>query len=323
MEISITAWDADNTPSQLDPASFSLSDLDQHELVWLNLGGPDTQPQREFLEERIGLPRLAVDDALRDRHPPKFESLEDGWDFLLVRGLDASTDSIDFHTIQLSFFWKGSLLVTRHNAPSVSVQSVTQRIQEGKIKKPRNGGQLSHTLLRTLADRYMPIVLQLESRLEEIEDLLMTQPSDTLLGELLEYSRQLKRLRRIAGYHENCYKRMLSQEVLPGDMTHSELVDLHESAERLNSLSTLQYEITSDLINGYLSISSHRLNQVMRVLTVVTVLFVPLSFMAGIYGMNFNYIPELQFKYGYFVLLGVMATITTGLLIAFRKKHWL
>lgn len=323
MEISITAWQSDQSPSELEPASFSMNDVDRYDLVWINLGGPDTQAQRDYLEQTVGLPRLAVDDALRDRHPPKFESLEDGWDFLLVRGLDATTDSIDFHTIQLSFFWRGPLLVTRHNAPSVSVQSVKQRIAEGKLKKPRSGGQFSHTLLRTLADRYMPIVLQLEGRLEEIEDLLMTNPSDELLGELLEYSRQLKRLRRIASYHENCFRRMLNHEVLPGDMTHSELVDLHESAERLSSLSTLQYEITSDLINGYLSISSHRLNQVMRVLTVVTVLFVPLSFMAGIYGMNFQYIPELQWKYGYFVLLGVMATITTVLLLAFKKKHWL
>jgi magnesium transporter len=85
----------------------------------------------------------------------------------------------------------------------------------------------------------------------------------------------------------------------------------------------MYYDICGDLINGYMSVTSHQLNATMRVLTVITALFVPLTFLAGIYGMNFEYIPELKFEHGYFTLLGVMSVISVGLIALFKKKRWL
>lgn len=108
-----------------------------------------------------------------------------------------------------------------------------------------------------------------------------------------------------------------------GGNDSAQLTDLLEQAERLHSLSSLLYETTGDLTDGYLSVSAHRLNNVMRVLTVVTVLFVPLTFIAGIYGMNFAYIPELAVRWGYFAVIGVMAAIAITLLVLFKRKHWI
>ena len=102
-----------------------------------------------------------------------------------------------------------------------------------------------------------------------------------------------------------------------------EFNDVYEHTERVASLTTLYKDLVDDLMNGYISITSHRLNQIMKVLTVVTVIFLPLTLMVGIYGMNFEYIPELKFQYAYFILLGVMATLVTALLLLFRKIRWL
>ena len=99
--------------------------------------------------------------------------------------------------------------------------------------------------------------------------------------------------------------------------------DLRERLDRLLSLSQMYYDICGDLINGYMSVTSHQLNATMRVLTVITALFVPLTFLAGIYGMNFEYIPELKADNGYFILLGVMAVVSVVLLIVFKRKRWL
>jgi len=98
---------------------------------------------------------------------------------------------------------------------------------------------------------------------------------------------------------------------------------LHERFERLNSLTQIQYEICGDLIDGYISISSHQLNMTMRVLTVITSIFVPLSFLAGLYGMNFAHMPELGARNAYFILLSVMAAIALGLLALFKRKGWI
>ncbi len=321
--IRIQAWAAGATvPEQLEPGAFRLDDCQRYRTVWVDISGDDEQLHRDYLADVLELPKLAIDDAMRLRHPPKFETLVNGWNFILLRGLDADTVDINFRTIQLSFFWRENLLVTRHARPSASIRGVDQLLAVEAPPTPA-AGTLMYLIMRTMADRYLPIVLDLETRLETIEELLITDPSDLLLQELMEYSRQLKKLRRIANYHEVTFRRMLAADARQDWNLHSELTDLHEHAERLASLSNLQYEITTDLINGYLSVASHRLNNVMRVLTVVTVLFVPLTFIAGIYGMNFEYIPELGFRAGYFVVWGVMVTIAVTLLLVFRNKRWI
>ena len=94
-------------------------------------------------------------------------------------------------------------------------------------------------------------------------------------------------------------------------------------AVNLSCLANLYNELANDLMNGYLSLASHRLNNIMKVLTIITCIFVPLSFIAGVYGMNFEVMPELGSRYGYFVILGLMFTIATGLLLGFRRNRWL
>ncbi|GAA4864172.1 magnesium transporter CorA family protein [Luteimonas vadosa] len=321
--IQINAWRGDGTAADLIPVeAFDPGASADARVVWIDLVGDDTDEHRGFLQERLGLPRLAVDDALRLRHPPKYEDLGDGWHLLLMRGFDVGSASIKFGTIQLAVFWRDNLLVTRHVKPSASVVALNESLQDGSVEADR-AWTLLYTLLRKLLDLYLPITLKIEARLEEIEEMLLKRPSDRLLGELMEFSSQLKRLRRIGAYHEKCLDSMRTHRVAPGGAGAAQLTDLFEHAERLHSLASLLYETTSDLMDGYLSVSAHRLNNVMRVLTVVTVLFVPLTFVAGIYGMNFEYMPELKYRWGYFVVLGVMAVMVAGLLALFRRRGWL
>ena len=101
------------------------------------------------------------------------------------------------------------------------------------------------------------------------------------------------------------------------------MTDVQEQLDRLLSLARLYYELTDDLMNGYLSLSSHRLNQIMQTLTIVTVIFVPITFMAGIYGMNFEFIPELGFRSGYFILLGAMLSVVATIVLVFYYRGWL
>lgn len=321
--IEIKAWNGtDNAATAIAAEAFDAKAVADARVVWIDLVGDDPEEHRCFLQQQLGLTKLAVDDALRQRHPPKYEDIEDGWHFLLMRGFDVGSNSIKFGTIQLAIFWRDNVLVTRHVKPSASVAALEQALEDGAVETDENWSLL-YALLRKLLDLYLPITLKIEARLEEIEELLLSRPSDRLLGELMEFSSQLKRLRRIGAYHEKCLDSMRSHQVAPSGSGAAQLTDLLEQAERLHSLSSLLYETTSDLINGYLSVSAHRLNNVMRVLTVVTVLFVPLTFIAGIYGMNFEYIPELKWRWGYFAVIGVMAAMVIGLLALFRRRGWL
>jgi magnesium transporter len=296
---------------------------DERALIWLDLGDEPVGEAGRLLREDFGLHPLAVSDALRERHPPKLEHFGD-YTFLLLRGLSAESKDTDFSTIQLALFVGRRFLVTRHSADSPSTDKLWREAQENAGRLAASPAVLALRLCRIMVDRYLGILLALEPRLEELEDEILSSPRDELLGELAGYKSSLKKLRRIFAYHQQVFSALRNGEYpLFGTEIVHELNDVYEHQERAVSLSGLYYELAVDLVESYISLASHHLNQIMKVLTIVTVIFVPLSFLAGLYGMNFENIPELHARYGYYILLGVMAGIAVTLLALFRKKRWL
>jgi magnesium transporter len=296
---------------------------DERTLIWLDLGDEPPDVTGNLMREEFGLHPLAVSDALRERHPPKLEHFED-YTFLLLRGLSAESKDTDFSTIQLALFVGRRFLVTRHSAQSPSTDQLWREAQENAGRFAAGSAALALRLCRIMVDRYLGILLALEPRLEELEDEILNSPRDELLGELAGYKSDLKKLRRIFAYHQQVFTALRNGDYprFGANIVH-ELNDVFEHQERAVSLSGLYYELAVDLLDSYISLASHHLNQIMKVLTIVTVIFVPLSFLAGLYGMNFEYIPELHAHSGYYVLLGIMAAIVVILLALFRKKRWL
>lgn len=145
------------------------------------------------------------------------------------------------------------------------------------------------------------------------------------MKEIAGYRSRLRRLRRVFSYHktlaEDIWQR--SSPFLGYEESNHVRRDVYDRCERLYSLCQMFYEICGDLVEGHISLSSHNLNQTMKVLTIISALFVPMTFIAGIYGMNFEVMPELGWKYGYFVVLGMMAILATAMLVIFRRIRWL
>ena len=178
--------------------------------------------------------------------------------------------------------------------------------------------------MRFSAVSYLDAMLAFEAKLADLEDAMQEQPNDALMRDLIAYQSRLRKLKRIFSYHERLVQnlrleipqRLIDEE---GDIEHA-LQDLYERCERLHGLCTMYYEICGDLINGYLSLTSHTLSNTIRDLTVLTALFLPPTLIVGIYGMNFDNMPELHWPYGYFIVLAAMAVlgIATGLW-AWRK----
>jgi magnesium transporter len=296
---------------------------DPQSIIWLDIGNHAADATARLLQDEFGIHPLAVNDALRDRHPPKFEAF-DGYTFLLFKGLSADSGDIDCSTIQLALFIGERFLLTRHSGESPSVERLREETGEDSSRMARGPAALALRLARIMVDRYLNIILALEPRLEQMEEELLDSPRDEMLAELGTYKSDLKKLRRTFVYHQQVFTDVeaLGLPGFAGTIKH-EINDVSEHQERVNSLTTLYYELASDLIESYISIASHRLNQVMKILTIITAVFVPLGFLAGVYGMNFDNIPELHFRYGYFILLGVMAGIALMLLFIFRWVRWL
>ena len=295
---------------------------DEDTTLWLDIDGPLDDTMSALLHKRIGLHPLALKDAARDRHPPKIEDFKDHT-FLIFKGLSADSDNIDCSTIQIALFVGERFLVTRHSGKSPGIIKLRNEIEIDLHLFANGAGAMAARLARLFINRYLKILLDLEPRLEYLEESLMGDSGDEILTELVAHKSDLIRLQRIFYYHTQLTEE-LNSELHPGfaaDAQHV-LTDVYEQQERVGSLCTMYYQLASDLIEGYISVSSHRLNQIMRVLTIITAIFVPLSFLAGIYGMNFEHMPELHSRWGYFGLIGVMGLIATSLLIFFRRQGW-
>jgi magnesium transporter len=290
--------------------------------IWVMMEDEPPEDERRLLSEEFGILDLAISDALRDRHPPKIEEFRDNT-FILLKALDAESKSIDLDTIQLSLFVGDRVLVTRSKKHSVSTDAVWRQLLSGEIPPDVSRASLAMRLCRTVADRFLPLLLDVETRLEEMEAELLDRPSDDLLATLVRQKGDLKRVLRILQYHAAVFTEARSKTPQHLAGHDHELNDVQEQLDRLLSLARLYYELTDDLMNGYLSMSAHRLNRIMQTLTIVTVVFVPITFMAGIYGMNFEYMPELPIRGAYFVLLGAMLLVVVSVLWILHRKGWL
>lgn len=291
--------------------------------LWIDLEDEPAGPERALLADTFGINALAIDDAQRKRHPPKIEFF-DKYLFMLLKGFSAETNSIDFSVIHISFFCGRNFLITRHAEVSPSVNAVWKALEDGRFEGERSAPRLLYRVVRTIIDRYSPIVLNLEARLEELEEQMLENARDEILAELVTYNSRLRKLRRIFGYQQAVLGELKNDGgPLLGESCQHEFQDAYEQMERMASLSEMLQHLTGDLINGYISVASHHLNNIMKTLTIASVIFLPLTFVAGIYGMNFENMPELSSRDGYFIVIGVMVFIATSLLFVFRRKRWL
>ncbi|MBU2871920.1 magnesium transporter CorA family protein [Colwellia sp. E2M01] len=297
---------------------------DETTTLWLDLDKVERAREKEILTE-FGCHALAISDAQRDRHPPKVELFDD-YIFLLYRGFVAKEQNLTFEHVQIGLFIGKRILITCHAESSVAINSLFNNTGEKHLA--RSPIHLALKIFHSSCGNYLQQLFDFEAHLEAIEDKFQVSGNDHMMREITAHRSRLVKIRRTFSYHVtigdtlNSYMEDDETDLITEKEIHT-VNDLRERLDRLLSLSQMYYDICGDLINGYMSITSHQLNSTMRILTVITALFVPLTFLAGIYGMNFEYIPELKFENGYFILLGVMAVISVVLIAVFKRKRWL
>lgn len=291
--------------------------------IWVDLEHADPEQERRLLIEQFGIHPLTVQDAQSERHPPKLEVFHNVT-FLLMKGLTADTEDIRFRTLQIAAFVGDRFLITRRNDRSVSIDGVWNDALQGGVDVQRGPAHVLYRIARRVTDRYTKIVLGLELRLDELEDEMFERPDDRLLEELTEYNSRLKKLRRVLTYQHSTMS-SLAQVATPACLVGSrhEFNDVYENTERLASLCSLYQELAVDLMQSYISLTSHRLNQIIKVLTIVTVIFLPLGLIAGLYGMNFQVMPGIARQSGFFLTLIAMTVLAAVLLIVFRRLRWI
>ena len=292
-------------------------------LIWVDFFNMEEGREAGLMAEAFGIDPSVIEDAQKQRFPPKIERYDD-YVFLLLKGLDAATADISFSTIQIALIVGHRFLITRHSGVSPSTDRLWTETEAEPDRIAQGCDGLATSLIAIIIGRYLPILLAVETRLDYLESEVAEKPRDELLTELIGLKSNLTRMRRVTTYHAHVFRGLM--EAPPSQFSPQRktgLADIQEELDRAVSLTALYYDLAADLMDGYISLASHRLNTIMKVLTVVASIFIPLTFFAGIYGMNFEHMPELHYRYAYYVLLGVLLVIGLGLAALFRWKKWL
>ena len=291
--------------------------------LWLDIQSEVTADTRALLRS-FGCDDLAIADCSRTRHPPKVENFRANT-FILFRGITELDDALNLVPQQLGIWVGQNYLITVHKDYSVSIDQLAKQLPDDR--QLHSPSILALRLLHFASGRYLEKLMAAEERITELEDSLLDGNSEEVLKELVTYRSRLRKLRRVFNYHQRIADTLLHDGGAflgtGDDATYHTRRDLYDRCERVLSLSTLYYELCGDLIDGHISLTSHQLNHTMKILTIITAIFVPITFIAGLYGMNFDNMPELHHEYGYYIVLGIIALLAAGMVFLFKKIRWL
>lgn len=293
-------------------------------LHWVDLLGIHDIPLVEQLGRGFGLNSLALEDLLNTEHRPKVENFDDSL-LIILKILDFDAKSRRLTTEQVSIVLGTGAVLSLQEQPGDVFDGVRERLRSPKGRHRQRGADyLAYSLIDSVVDSYFPVLEQLGELLTDIEEELADRPQRPTLQRIHALKRDLMTvrkavwpLREVVSGLEREGSELIDERTLPF------LRDLYEHLVQIIDTVEIYRDSVSGLLDLYLSSVSQRTNEIMKVLTVMATIFIPLTFLVGVYGMNFQYMPELQWQWGYPALWLVMITCAVGMLIAFRMKKWL
>jgi magnesium transporter len=294
--------------------------------TWINIEGLHDVAFLEAIGKHFGFHPLALEDVLNCGQRPKIEDYGTHH-FLVMKSL---IHQETLATEQISFFLSGHFVITLQEVPGDSFDQVRERIRRGKgLIRKAGSGYLVYALVDALIDEFFPVLERYGEKIEDLEAELLRDPSTETIQQIHQIKRELLLLRRMAWPERDVISAMQRAEsdVITPE-TQVFLRDCYDHTIQVIDMIETFRDLSSGMMDVYLSSTSNRMNEVMKVLTIISTIFIPLNFIAGVYGMNFNTeasplnMPELHWYFGYPYALGLMATVGLLLVLYFRRKRW-
>lgn len=302
-----------------------LSFRDRETVTWIDIEGLQDVGLLEGLGHCYGLHPLILEDILNTDQRPKTDDMGD-YLYVVLKMLDFDPSSLDIVSEQVSIVFGRNFVISLQEGHEGDLfEPLRERIRTGKGRMRRLGPDyLAYSLLDTIIDHYFVIMEKFAERIEALEEDLVSDPGPETLRQIHHLKREMIYLRKSAWPLRelvNALEKSESELIRPA--TKVFLRDLYDHAIHIvDSIETYR-EMLSSMLDIYLSSISNRMNQVMKVLTIIATIFMPLTFLAGIYGMNFQHMPELGWSWGYPLVLLLMLALAGAMIHFFKKKNWL
>ncbi len=292
-------------------------------MTWVNINGLHETKIIEEIGRQFNIHPLTLEDILNTDQRPKAEVFEK-YIFMVVKTISPYSKDEPLNIEQVSFLVGENWVVTFQERDSNLFIPVKDRLEKGKGKIRKMGSDyLAYSLLDAIVDNYFLVLEYLAGHIEELEYEVITSPRKHTLPNIHKIKRQLLYMRKsVWPLREelNIVIRDENELVSPGTIPY--LRDLYDHTIQVIDTTESFRDMVSGLLDIYLSSLSNKLNEVMKTLTIIATIFIPLTFLCGVYGMNFKYMPELETRYGYFVLWGIFISIALGMVMFFRRKKW-
>jgi magnesium transporter len=294
-------------------------------ITWINVDGLTDPSVLARLGERFSLHPLALEDAVNVGQRPKVERYDKHY-FMVLRTMRVEPAVADIVEEQISVFFGANWVITVQEHPDGGdcFGSVRAAIRQGRGRVRESGADyLAYLLLDSVVDAYFPVIETIAERMHDLESEAIESSANETLVHIQRVRRQLLSLRRaVWPMREEIGILQREESPLLAPETHIFLRDAYDHAIQALEIVESLRETATNVMEIYLSAQNQRLNEVMKVLTVIATLFIPLTFIASIYGMNFEHIPELHWRYGYAYALGLMAATAAVMLAYFRRRGW-
>lgn len=323
--LEVIDYNADNFErfTSKNPAdAFKFEEEDK--VTWINLDGLSNTQEIEKVGEYYELHPLIIEDIVNTNQRPKIDEYKDYY-FIVAKMLYFQDDG-RLENEHISFVLGRNYVLSFQEAGGDVFDGVRERLEKAKGRiRSRGADYLVFALLDAIVDNYFEVVEEISDRIENLEEqLFKSQPNDDTTFEIQELKRTMLRIRRAVFPLREVVSRMEKlNSGLIQEQTINYIRDLYDHLNQVTENIEIYREMTWGLMDMYLTTISNKMNEVMKVLTIMASIFIPLTFLAGIYGMNFKYMPELDWKYSYPILLLIMLFILMGMLYYFKRKRWL
>ncbi len=308
--------------STVNPEDISEILQVKDQFIWLDMQAPQ-EADIALLRDEFKFHPLAIEDAIRHHERPKVDSYE-GYYFLVFYAITYDEKKNRLHTEAMNLFIGANYIVSVHEGDISAIDETIKRWQKDEEEFGNDAGALLYALLDTITDDYFPVIDRLADRVEALEELIFERFQESALQDVFSLKRDLLSVRRIVAPERDVLNVLIRREV-PIFERNSILYlqDVYDHIVRITDSIDTYRDLLSSALDAFLSVQSNRLNQIVKVLTIASIVLMSDALIAGIYGMNFDILPELHWTFGYPFALGLMVVISTGLILFFRWRKWL
>jgi magnesium transporter len=327
--------DKRNTPIKIKVIDYThaelrelqVDDLDKcdefkgpESVSWLDIDGIHDSNIVASTGKKFNIHTLVLEDIMNSTSRPKVEFFDD-YTFVTLKMLELDQTTKELHVEQLSLVIGKNYLLMFQETPGDFFGPIRERIRTSKGKvRSKDSYYLAYLILDSVVDNYITVSEELASQIESLEELVLRRPSEFTLHRILNLRKKLLDFKRSIDPLKEAFNTMTRE--LDDDLAKY-YRDLHDHLIYESENLSMYREMIVNLLDLYHSNLGMKMNQVIKVLTIITTIFVPLTFIVGVYGMNFENMPETKTKYGYFIVLGGMTVLVSLMLLYFRKKRWL